>query len=162
VLIAVVLVNVAYIAFILWYRRFEFSWFTATGNIALVAVMLTWMGGCILIALRAPRADHYQAQRDRLAAIRVMAKMAAAFCIATPVVTAAQLIVKIYDPTFLEPVIVSLRVQVIMLCFLWPSYSYRMDKIDFDVYKRDARGTPGLTPASAGSPRVGDPGAVPN
>jgi hypothetical protein len=31
-LLAVVLTNVAYVGFILWYRRFEFSWFTATGN----------------------------------------------------------------------------------------------------------------------------------
>jgi hypothetical protein len=161
-LITVVLVNVAYIAFVLWYRRFEFSWFTATGNIALVAVMLIWMGGCVLVMLRSPRADHYQAQQDRLAAIRLMAKAVAAFCIAVPVVTAAQLIVKIYDPDFLEPVIVSLHAQVVMLALLWPASSSRTDKIDFDVYKRDAQDSPAPTSARASSPRVSDPGALPN
>jgi hypothetical protein len=161
-LVAVLLTNVAYIAFVLWYRRFDFSWFTATGNIVLVTVMLIWMGGCILATLWAPRADHYQAQQDRLAAIRVMAKMAAIFCIVVPVVTAAQLIVKIYDPEFLEPVIVSLYVQVVALAFLWPSYSYRMDKIDFDVYRSDVQGSPGPTSARDSSPRVGDADAVTN
>jgi hypothetical protein len=138
-LITVLLVNVAYIAFILWYRRFEFGWFTATGNIALVSVMLLWMGGCILMALRAPRTDHYQAQHDRLAAIRRLARAVAAFCIVVPLITAAQLVVKIYDPNFLEPVIVSLHVQVVMLALLWPGFTNRKDEIDFDVYKADAR-----------------------
>jgi hypothetical protein len=159
-LVAVVLVNVAYIAFVLWYRRFEFGWFTATGNIAFIAVLLAWMFGCVLAMLRAPRTDHYQTHQDRLAAIRFMARVAAVFCIAMPVVTAAQLLVKIYDPEFLEPVIVSLHLQVVALALLWPRYSYRMDKIDFDVYRSDAGEAPGSTSARAGSPRVSDAGAV--
>jgi hypothetical protein len=99
--------------------------------------MLLWMGGCILMALRAPRTDHYQAQQDRLAAIRRLARAVAAFCIVVPLITAAQLVVKIYDPNFLEPVIVSLHVQVVMLALLWPGFTNRKDEIDFD--KADAR-----------------------
>ena len=150
-LIAAVLANVAYVAFVLWYRRFGFSWFTAAGNIVLIAVMVVMMGAVVAITLRAPRPDHYQAHQDRLELMRLVVNQAVGFSIAFPVVFAIQLIVKLYDPDFLEPVVASLATQIVSLAWLGPAYRYRVDKIDFDVYKQDARDSKANASTTIGS-----------
>lgn len=47
---------------------------------------------------------------------------------------AALLTIKSY-----EPVMTSFFVQGLALALLWGSYSYRVDKMDFDVYRQDAQ-----------------------
>lgn len=136
VLIAAAVANVAYIAFLLWYRRFGFEWFTAAGNIVVTIALVVTMCATIALTLRA-RPDHYQAHQDRLDLMRLVVNQAVAFSLVFPVWFAINLTVKIYDPEFLEPVLASLGVQLVSLAWLWPSYRYRVDKIDFDVYRRD-------------------------
>jgi putative effector of murein hydrolase len=138
-LVVAALTNVAFIAFVLYYRRFEFPWFTATFNIAVVAAMLLFFAVLVGIALRAPKPDPYQTHQDRRNVIKLVVQQALAFCIAYPMLTTANLIIKFFDPDLLEPVIASLVCQGSALALLWPFYSYRVDKIDFDVYRRDAR-----------------------
>jgi hypothetical protein len=133
------LTNVAFIAFVLYYRRFEFTWFTAAGNIAAVTALLLLFSALVAIALRAPRPDPYQAHEDRRNWIKVVVKQALAFSIAIPVLITAQLIIKLFYSDLLEPVIASLYCQGCALALLWPLYSYRVDKVDFDVYRGDAR-----------------------
>ena len=147
ILIVAVLTNITYIAFVLWYRRFGFDWFTAAGNIAIIALMVVAMAATVAITLRT-RPDHYQAHQDRLDLMKLVVNQVVAFSIAFPVVFAIQLIVKLYDPDFLEPVIASLNAQLIALAWLLPAYRYRMDKIDFDVYKRDADDSTGTASAT--------------
>ena len=142
-LIAALLANIAYIAFVLWYRRFEFTWFTATGNIVMIGVMVVIMAAFVGIMLYAPRPDPYRAHQDRLELMRLVVNQAVAFSIALPVMLAIRLTIKLYDPELLEPVIASLSAQLISLVWLWPAYRYRADKVDFDVYRRDARESTG-------------------
>lgn len=139
-LVVAALTNVAFIAFVLYdYRRFELPWFQAAGVIASVAVMLIVFSATVGIALRAPRSDPYQAHQDRSNLIRLVVKQALAFCIAYPVLMTVWLTIKLFDPDILEPVIASLYCQGIALATLWPAYSYRVDKVDFDVYRQDAK-----------------------
>ena len=138
-LVVAALTNVAFIAFVLYYRRFEFPWFTAAGNIAGVAAMLLLFAAAVGISLRAPKPDPYQTQQDRTDLMRLVVKQALAFCIAIPVLSTTQLLIKLYDPELLEPVIASLYCQGGALAMLWPLYSYRVDKVDFDVYRRNAQ-----------------------
>ena len=152
-LVVAALTNVAFIAFVLYYRRFEFPWFTAAGNIAGVAAMLLALAAAVSIVLRGPRPDPYQAHQDRSNLIRLVVKQALALCIATPVLITAQLIIKLFDPGLLEPVIASLYCQGAALASLWPLYSYRVDKVDFGVYRPDAQGsTPDASARAGGSP----------
>jgi hypothetical protein len=138
-IVAVALVNVAFMAFILWYRRFEFPWFTAAGNISLVVVENLLMTVCIGLLLRARRADFHQAPKDRIDLIKVVIRLWLLIGVAGPLGITAVLLVKAYaDPEFLEPVMSSLYVQIVALAMIWPSLRYRADKIDFDVYRRDA------------------------
>lgn len=138
-LVVAALTNVAFIAFVLYYRRFEFTWFTAAGNIAAVAAIFLLFAAFVGIALRAPRPDPYQAHQDRSNLIRLVVKQALAVCIGFPLLITANLILKLFDPDLLEPVIASLFCQGVAVAVLWPFYSYRMDKVDFDVYRRDAQ-----------------------
>lgn len=138
-LVAAAVVYIAFIAFVLYYRSFGFPWFTATGNIIGVTAVNLAMAACIGIVLRARRADFHQAHQDRINLIKVVVRVALLLSIAGPLAIAAMLLVKaLVDPDFLEPVVNSLYVQVIALALVWPSFRYRSDKVDFDVYRRDA------------------------
>ena len=135
----VALVQLAFVAFVLYYRRFEFPWFSATWNIACIVaenlVMLVWIG----YLLRAPRADYHQAPKDRVDLIKVAISLWALISTAGPLGIMAVLLVKAFIGTeFLEPVMNSLYVQLVALAMIWPSLRYRVDKIDFDVYRGDA------------------------
>jgi len=133
------LTNAAFIAFVLYdYRRFELPAFKVVGVIASVALALLVFTVSVGIALRGPKTDPYQAHQDRSNMIRQVVKQALALCIAYPVLLTAWLTIRIFDPDLLEPVIASLYCQGIALALLWPSYSYRVDKVDFDVYRQDA------------------------
>jgi hypothetical protein len=48
------------------------------------------------------------------------------------------LTIEILDPAFLEPVITSLFCQGVALASLWHFYSYRVNEVDFDVYRTNA------------------------
>jgi hypothetical protein len=103
--------------------------------------------------LRGPRPDPYQAHQDRSDLIRLLVKQALAFCIAIPVLNTAQLIIKLFDPEFLEPVIASLYCLGGALALLWPLYNYRVDNVDFDVYRQDARDSTPDAPARISAPQ---------
>jgi hypothetical protein len=146
-LIVAALTNVAFIAFVLYdYRRFELPLFKAVGVIASVAFALLVFSVSVGITMRAPKPDPYQAHQDRNNMIMRVVRQALAFSIAYPVLLTAWLTVKIFDPDLLEPVIASLYCQGIALALLWPSFSYRGDRVNFDVYRPDS---PDSTPEAS-------------
>jgi hypothetical protein len=137
-LLAAALTYVAFIAFVLYYRRFEFTWFTATGNIVGVTAFNLVMVVSVAGALHGPRWDHYQAHQDRLGAMARVVKVAVLASIAYPMLIATLLILKAtFGPDTLEPVIASLYCQFAALV-LWPHYNPPVDRIDFDVYRAEA------------------------
>lgn len=149
-LVAAALTYVAFVVFILWYNRFGFAWFTAAGNITIFTAMYLVMGVSVCLAVYRRWPDHHQAHQDRQEIIRLVATRAVAIMIATPLLTMAQLTIKLFDPAsgctdrvcseFLEPVIASIGVQIVAALVL-SVYSYRVEKVDFGVYKRGAQGS---------------------
>jgi hypothetical protein len=138
-LVVAALTNIAFTAFVLYYRRFAFPWFSAGITIAVIAFMLLMFAVTVVIALRAPKFDPYQAHQDRSNTIKLVVQQALAVCIAVPVLITAKLTIALYDPDLLEAVIASLYCQGVALAMLWPSISYRVDQVDFDVYRPDPR-----------------------
>ena len=139
-LVAAVLAYIAFIAFVLYYRTFEFPWFTAAGNIIGITAMNLLMAVSVGVVLRGRRADFHQAPQDRLNLIKVSVRLSLLLSIAAPLAIIAMLLTKLLAGSdFLEPVVNSLYVQVIALAMIWPSYRFPSDKIDFDVYRHDAR-----------------------
>jgi hypothetical protein len=132
------LTNLAFVAFVVYdYLRLGLPWFRAVGSIASAAFVLLVFSVTVAVALRAQKLDPYQAHQDRNNLIKLVVRQALAFCIAYPVLMTVWLTIKIFDPDLLEPVITSLYCQGIALASLWHSYSYRVDEIDFDVYRRE-------------------------
>jgi MFS family permease len=134
-LVVTALANIAFIAFVLYaYQRLELPLFKVVVSIACVALALLVFSVTVTIGLRVPKLNPYQAQQDRHNMLKLVVQQALALCIAFPVLFAALLIIKPF-----ESVMTSLFVQGIALALLGPSYFYRMDKVDFDVYGQDAR-----------------------
>ena len=152
-LVIAALTNVAFIAFVLYdHRHFELPWFKTAGVIASVAFVLLVFSVTVGMTLRAPKSDPYQAHQDRHNMIRRVVRQALAFCIAYPVLLTAWLTIKIFDPDLLEPVIATLYCQGIALALMWPSYSYRVDKVNFDVYRPDGPDSAPDVPVGHSSP----------
>jgi hypothetical protein len=153
-LVAAAITYVAFIAFALYYRSFGFPWYTAAGNIAGVTAMNVMMAISVGVVLHTGKTDFYQAHKDRLDMMKVVGRKALLLSIGAPIAITALLLVKLFaGPDFLEPVVTSLYVQGILLVLLWPSYRYRTDKIDFDVYRQDARESSPAAPTTMGSAR---------
>lgn len=137
-LVVAALANIGFVAFVVYdYLRFELPWFKAVGSIASAAFVILVFSVTVAVALRAPKPDPYQAHQDRNNLIQLVVRQALAFCIAYPVLMTVWLTIKIFDPDLLEPVITSLYCQGIALASLWHSYSYRVEEIDFDVYRQE-------------------------
>ena len=152
-LLIAALTNVGFIASVIYdYRHFDLPGFKAVGVIASIAFMLLVFAVSIGIALRAPKPDPYQAQQDRSNTIRQSVNQALALCIAYPVPLTVWLTIRIFDPDLPEPVIASLYCQGIALALLWPSFRYRVDKVDFDVYRPDAQDSAPGASARTSSP----------
>jgi hypothetical protein len=142
-LIVAALANIAFIAFVLYsYQRFQLPLDKVVVSIASDALALLVFSVTVGIALRAPKLDPYQAHQDRHNSLRLVVQQALAFSIAFPVLFATLLTIRPF-----ESVMTSLFVQGLALALLGPSYFYRMDKVDFDVYRQDARDS---TPDASG------------
>lgn len=120
-----------------YYRHFELPWFKAAISITTVAIALLVFSVSVSIAVRAPKRDPYQAHKDRLNLIKLVVQQALTASVALPALLAGLLTIKLFGPRLLEPTFVSLYMQGLALAVLWPSYAFRVDKVDFDVYRQD-------------------------
>jgi hypothetical protein len=128
-LVVAALTNLAFIAFVLTYPLPRFKVIVSIASVALTLLVYSLT---IALTLRAPKIDPYQAQQDRHNTIKAVVQQALTYSIAFPVLFAILLTIKSY-----EPVMTSLFVQGLALALLWSSYSFRVDKMDFDVYRQD-------------------------
>jgi len=136
-LLALAITNLAFVVFVLYYRHFGYAWFTAAGNIAGVAFMLLVFCASVAFALYAPKPDPYLAQQDRHAWRKWLVQGMLGLCIAMPVLITVTLIIKSYDADSFEPFVTTLYCLGCAAVMLWPRW--RVDRIDYDVYRDDAR-----------------------
>ena len=127
-------------------------WFKAASGIATVAIALLVFSVSVSIAVRAPKRDPYQAHKDRLNVIKLVVQQALTASVALPALLAALLTLKLFGPRSLEPAFVSLYMQGCALAVLWPAYRYRVDKVNFDVYRQDGNDPPPDESARINSP----------
>jgi len=142
-LAASALTYVAFVAFVLYYRRFEFAWFSPWTNIAMVTALYVTFASSIVMALRGRNPDRHQPQKKRLDALKFAVRFLTLASIGLPALVATNLIIKlVLGPETAEPVVASLYCQLAGLIVLLPSYLARkVNKVDFDAYRQDAQPT---------------------
>jgi len=136
-LVAAALANIAFIVFVLDYRRHGFPWFTAAGNIIGVGFLVLAFAGSAAFALYARKPDPYQAHGDRVAFRKRVVQGTLSICIVVPVLIMISLVIKTFAADVLAPFIATLYCMACAVVTLWPRW--RADRVDFDVYKADAR-----------------------
>jgi hypothetical protein len=137
-LVTTAVVQGAFVAFLLDYRRHEFTWFTAGGNVLGVAFVDLGLLALLCWAMYGRRQDHYEADRDRLERTRRLVQPAWLVTIAMPVLVVVQLTLKVGAPALADFVVVSVFVQAVAVVSRWPLLKIRPERIDFDVYRQDA------------------------
>ncbi len=148
-LVVAALANIAFVAFVLYsYQRFELPLRAVVVSTACVAITILVFSVTVSVFLRSPKVDPYQAPQDRHDTLKLQVQQAVAYCSAFPVLFAALLTIKLFP----ESVMTSLFLQGLALALLGPSYFYRIDKVDCDVYRQDASDS---TPD--GSARISSP-----
>jgi len=141
-LVAAALTYFAFVAFIFYYRSFEFAWFSPWTNIAAVTAVYVLFAVSILVAVHGRSPDHHQPQEKRLAALKLGVKFLLLASMAIPAIVVINLVIKVVlGPDVAEPVVASLVCQLAGVAVLWPSYVARVNKVDFDVYRHDAQPT---------------------
>jgi hypothetical protein len=123
------------IAFSMVFIRYGWS-SGAFENISIIFATNVFFGLMIYWMIYGRKLDPYQADKDRLQGIKVNVKSAIYISIAVSVFLSVQMLIKIYDARFLQPVVMSLYCQLIV----WFSTKTRLDglkleNIDFSVYK---------------------------
>lgn len=139
-LVASVLTYVAFVAFILYFRRFELAWFKPWLILAIVTGVYVMFAVSIVLVVHGRSPDHHQPQQKRLDALRFMVKFLLLASIGIPALVATNLVVKaVLGPDVAEPMIASLMCQLAGLMVMWPGYIAKLNKVDFDVYRQDAQ-----------------------
>ncbi len=112
-------INLGFIAFLLDYRRHQFAWFTAMGNIAAVIAMSGVLIATLAWALRARRLDHIEDYGVWLARMRRIVKTMWIVGIAMPVLVTATLLQKLLLPDLYDFVAASVYMQATAVCLRW-------------------------------------------
>ncbi len=129
-----VLVYLAFIAFVVYMRQFEYPWFGGYENVAVMTGMNLFLAGILLWNIYGKKQDPYQAYEDRKRHIDHFAKQMVFVSISATLFGIIQVVIKAIDLDDFDPMIMSLYFQLIAVISL---RAIRIDKIDFEVYKSD-------------------------
>ena len=133
------LTNLGFMAVVLYaYQSGGLAPSMAAVGIGSVALSLLGSFTVVGMSLRAPKIDPYQANPDRHKTIEVVVRQELTYSIAFPVLFAALLLTA---GSLGIAVATSLFMQGIAIASLWHSYSFRVDTLDFDVYRNDPKDT---------------------
>ena len=124
----------AFVVFILYVRQFEFPWFGGYSNIVAITGGNLLFAGAIAHSLYGKKKDPYQAYEDRIRQIGVAIRTLVWVSIFATTFVAISIALAAFELRHLNPLATSLYLQVIALISF---RSFRIDDVDFDVYKAD-------------------------
>jgi len=128
---------ITYIAFVLliaWVNHFGFSWFGGYWNVVIVTLMNLLFAGVFLWHMYGKKLNPHQAYEDRIKQIKTIAKVLIYTSIAATVFGALSISLSALEIRHLLPIFLSMYFQLLAVIGL---QAYRIDHINFEVYKRD-------------------------
>ena len=131
---SVIVVYVLFWVFTTYMRQFEYPWFGGYMNNFIITGMNLWLALTLAWFMYGKKLNPHQSHEDRLRVARVMAKVAAFISIALTTYAAISILINAADARGLSPIVKSIYFQVIGVATYM---SYRIDSMNFDVYKED-------------------------
>lgn len=133
-----VLVYVAFWVFIAWFRQFDLPWFGGFLNNVIITGLNVFFASILLWFMYGKKLNPHQSTDDRM---RITRKLATVMCLVSIAVT-LYAVVTIYlsaeGARAFQPFARSVYFQVIIFLSV---QTYRIDLLDFDVYRGDAQVT---------------------
>lgn len=130
-----ILAYVAFAAFIVYMRQFNYPWFGGYANIVGVTFANLLFAGVVAWNMYGKKLNPHQANEDRMKEIRLVAKQMAFMSIAITLHVTLSIALATWDSRHLQGPIMSLFYQLIALIAF---QTVRTENIDFEVYKGDS------------------------
>lgn len=132
----VVAVYLAFWVFIAWFRQFGYPWFGGFLNNLIITGMNLFFVAVLAWHMFGKKLNPHQSAADRLAYIRRLAVVLGFISIAATSYAVLTITLSAADAHELKPAARSVYFQIIALASF---YSYRIESMNFDVYREDAR-----------------------
>ncbi len=133
-----ILVYVAFVAFVLYMRQFDYPWFGGYGNIFGLTATNLLFAGIIIWNIYGKKRDPYQAHKDRLRQIEFTVKSLVFISIAATIFIVINVILHAFELRYLNSIVMSLYFQVIGIASIGTALrTLRIEDINFEVYKED-------------------------
>ena len=129
-----IFVYVAFVLLILYVRQFEFPWFGGYWNIFGITAANLFFAGIVIWNLYGKKLDPYRAYEDRIRQIEITVKALVFVSIAATSFISIVVILAALELRNLQPMAQSLYFQLIAVISL---RTYRIDNINFEVYKEE-------------------------
>ena len=126
---------IAFILLIVYINQFGFEWFGGYWNIVAVTLMNLFFAGILLWHMYGKKLNPHQAYEDRIRQIKTVAKIMIFTSIAATVFGVLSISLSALDVRHLLPIFLSMYFQLLAVIGF---QAYRIDHMNFEVYKEDS------------------------
>lgn len=133
-----VLVYLAFWVFIAWFRQFDYPWFGGFINNLIITGVNVFFASIVLWFMYGKKLNPHQGTGDRMRITRRLATVMCLVSIAVTLYAVITILLSAEDARAFQPFARSVYFQVIILLSV---QTYRVDSLDFDVYRGDAQAT---------------------
>ena len=132
---ATVLVYLAFWVFIAWFRQFDYPWFGGFINNLIITGLNVFLASVLLWFMYGKKLNPHQSTEDRMRVTRRLATVMCLVSIAVTLYAVITIFLSAEDARAFQPIARSVYFQVIVLLSV---LTYRVDRLNFDVYREDA------------------------
>lgn len=133
-----VLVYLGFWVFIAWFRQFDYPWFGGFVNNLIITGLNVFFASILTWYMYGKKLNPHQSNADRLRIVRRMGSVLCLVSIAVTLYAVVTIFLSAEDARSFQPVARSMYFQLIILLSV---QTYRVDLLDFDVYRGDAQAT---------------------
>lgn len=133
-----VFVYVAFWVFIAWFRQFDYPWFGGFINNFIITGLNVFFASILLWFMYGKKLNPHQSTDDRMLITRRLATVMCLVSIAVTLYAVITIYLSAEDARAFQPFARSVYFQVVILLSV---QTYRVDLLDFDVYRGEAQAT---------------------
>lgn len=131
-------VYLAFWGFVAWFRQFDYPWFGGYINNLIITGLNVFFAAILAWKMYGRKANPHQSHEDRLRQTRNVARVLGMVSIAVTLYAVISILLSAEDARGLQPFSKSVYFTIIGF---FSMQAYRIDTIDFDVYREDATAT---------------------